>query len=88
MAKKSRSRSGIRDEHTGSYFRELRKILKFCDADPDPGSGIFLIWNQDGKTGIRDPGKTSRIRNIVENRRKFSQIIYDGIYYCSTRCLL
>ncbi len=33
----------IRDEHPGSYFRELRnnvlglKILKFFDADPDPG---------------------------------------------------
>jgi hypothetical protein len=32
--------SGIRDEHPGSYFRELRnnfwglKILKFFDADP------------------------------------------------------
>jgi hypothetical protein len=35
---KSRSRSGIRDEHSGSYFREL----KFFDADPNPGSGIFL----------------------------------------------
>ena len=40
--------SGIRDEHPGSYFRELRKkifglkIPKFCYADPDPGSGIFL----------------------------------------------
>ena len=48
--KKSRSGSGIRtrDEHPGSYFRELRKkifglkIPKFCYADPDPGSGIFL----------------------------------------------
>ncbi len=44
---KSRSVSGIQDEHLGSYFRELRtnffwsKILKFFDADP--GSGIFLI---------------------------------------------
>jgi hypothetical protein len=37
----------IRDEHPGSYFRELtifcvKKILKFFDVDPDPGSGIFL----------------------------------------------
>jgi hypothetical protein len=37
----------IRDEHPGSYFRELGnnffgyKILKLFDADP--GSGIFLI---------------------------------------------
>jgi hypothetical protein len=35
---------GTRDEHPESYFRELRnnffwlKILKFFDADPDPGS--------------------------------------------------
>jgi hypothetical protein len=38
----------IRDEHPRSFFRELRnnflgsKILKFFDADPDPGSGMFL----------------------------------------------
>jgi hypothetical protein len=40
----------ILDEHSGSYFREIItifcnfwiKILKFFDADPDPGSGIFL----------------------------------------------
>jgi hypothetical protein len=48
----------IRDEHAGSYFRELRtifwvKILKCIDADPgillilDPGSEI-------GKIRIRD----------------------------------
>jgi hypothetical protein len=41
------SGSGIRDEHPGSYSRELRnnffglKIPKFFDADPDPGSRIF-----------------------------------------------
>ena len=34
----------IQDEHPGSYFRELsnnfldNKILKFFDANPDPGS--------------------------------------------------
>jgi hypothetical protein len=35
------------------------KILKFFDADPDPGSGIFLnldpgSWIRDGKNS--DPG--------------------------------
>jgi hypothetical protein len=35
------------------------KILKFVDADPDPGFGIRNIFdpgsgNQDGKIGIRD----------------------------------
>jgi hypothetical protein len=36
------SESGIRDEHLGSYFRELinnflgLKILKFFDTDPGP----------------------------------------------------
>jgi hypothetical protein len=42
MVEKSRSVSEIRirDEHSGSYFRELRnnflgKILKFFDADAD-----------------------------------------------------
>jgi hypothetical protein len=43
MGKKIKNR--IWDEHPG---RELRnnfldfKLLKFFDADPDPGSGIFL----------------------------------------------
>ncbi len=44
------SRSGIRDEHPGSYFQELRNnlwvkntVLKFFDVDPDLGSGIFLL---------------------------------------------
>jgi hypothetical protein len=54
----------VRDEHPGSYFRELRnqvgfKIVKFFDADPDPGYGIFLILNSGSgmeKIRIRDPG--------------------------------
>jgi hypothetical protein len=55
------SGSGIRDEHPGSYFRELRNIffgliiLKFFDAIRflDPGS--FRPWIRDGKIRIRDP---------------------------------
>ena len=63
MGKKTRSGSEIpiRDEHHGSYFREIRnffgglKIFKFFDADQeycifDLGSGI-----RDGKIRIRDP---------------------------------
>jgi hypothetical protein len=55
MGKKSGSRSGMRDEHPGSYFRELRnnfsrvKILKFYDADP-------------GRTKL---GSGTRIRNTA-----------------------
>ncbi len=37
---------GIRDEHPGSYFRELRNNFA---ADPDPGS--FRPWILDGKFG-------------------------------------
>jgi hypothetical protein len=46
-----KSRSGIRDEHPGSYFPELRtqffglKKLQLFDADPDPGSEIFLTMD-------------------------------------------
>ncbi len=70
MGKKSRSGIRIRDEHHGSYFRELRnnvlvklKLLKFLEVDP--GSGIFWPWIQDPGwkkcgSGIK---KTSRIRN-------------------------
>jgi hypothetical protein len=62
MGKKSGSGLGIRNEQPGLYFRGLRnnflvKILKFFDADPDPGSGIFLAldpgWKKFG-SGIRD----------------------------------
>jgi hypothetical protein len=42
MGKKSRYGSGIRDDYPGSYFQELRNNLKFFDADPVPGSRIFL----------------------------------------------
>jgi hypothetical protein len=55
-----KSGSGIRDEHPRSFFRELRnnffgaKILKFFDADPDPGSWIRNLFNLG--SGIRNPG--------------------------------
>ncbi len=62
MGKKIKIR--IRDEHPGSYFRELEtvfrlNILKFFDADPDPGSGIFLNLNLESRMknfgfGFRD----------------------------------
>jgi hypothetical protein len=51
----------IRDEHPGSYFRELRnnfwvKILKYFDADADPGPGIFLTMEKSGSgRNIPDP---------------------------------
>jgi hypothetical protein len=51
--------SGIRDEHPGSYLRELinnyikYKTLIFLDADPDPRS--FRPWIWDVKIRIRDP---------------------------------
>jgi hypothetical protein len=73
MGKKSRSGFGIwiRDEHLGSYFRELRnyfwvKILKIFDADPvtgnlfDPGSGI-----RDGKNS--DPESATLTEKLSEN---------------------
>jgi hypothetical protein len=57
MCKKSESGIQIRDEHPGSYFRELRvKILKVFDVEKDPGSGIQNLF--DPSSGIRD-GKNS-----------------------------
>jgi hypothetical protein len=53
----------IQHEHPGSYLRELRnnfsglKILKFFDADPDPGFGIFLTLDPgSGMEKKSDPG--------------------------------
>jgi hypothetical protein len=76
MGRKSASGSGIRDEQPGSYFLELRnhfvgvKILKFFDADP--GSGMETVRIRDGKSRIRDPGLTSRIRNTGQRYRSGS----------------
>jgi hypothetical protein len=41
-------------ESSETVFRA--KIPKFFNADPDPGSGIFLPEIRDGKIRIRDPG--------------------------------
>jgi hypothetical protein len=30
-------------------------LVKKIDADPDPGSGIFMTWIRDGKIKIWDP---------------------------------
>jgi hypothetical protein len=83
--KKSRSGCGIRnrDEHPGSYFRELRKIfglniLKFFDADPDPGFGIFLTLGPGSgteKIRIRDkhPGSATleyKLEKQINQRRE------------------
>jgi hypothetical protein len=47
----------------------LKKFwLYFNVSDLDPGSGAFLTpgsGNRNGKNLIRDPGKTSRIRNTA-----------------------
>jgi hypothetical protein len=53
----------IRDEHPGSYFREIRnnflgvKIIKFLDADPDPE--CFWPWIRVGKNSY--PGSEINI---------------------------
>ncbi len=70
MGKKSRSGTGIQYEHPGTYIRELRnnfgrKILKFFDADPDSGSGIFLTLVPGSGMEKFGSGITSRIRDIV-----------------------
>jgi hypothetical protein len=64
MDKRSRSGSGIWDEHPGSYFRDLGKnfwlkILKSFDVDPNPGSGIFLTL--DLKSGMEKFGSWKNI---------------------------
>jgi hypothetical protein len=56
MGKKSGSGSGIRirDEQPGLYFLGLRnhfffvKIIKFFDADPDPGPGMGKVGSGSG----------------------------------------
>jgi hypothetical protein len=59
--KKSGSGSVIRNEDLRTFFRDPRnsfsgavKILKFFDADPDPGYGIFLTLDPGWKN--LDPG--------------------------------
>jgi hypothetical protein len=62
MGKKIKIR--IRDEHPGSYFRELRnkfwlKILKLFDAVADPGSGNLF----DPGSGINIPDPPQHCKN-------------------------
>jgi hypothetical protein len=67
MGKKSRSGSGIRYEQPGSYFLGLRNhffgliYLNSLMRIRDPE------WKKVG-SGIRGPGKTSRICNTVKLR--------------------
>ncbi len=66
MGNKSKSGSGIWDEHPGSYFRELRKqflglkILKFFDAVPES----FLTWIRDPGGKNSDPGSGINIPDL------------------------
>ncbi len=58
------------DEQPKSYFPELRnnfgvKILKFFDADLDPGSGICF----EPKSGIRDPHSGSATLELSSGLR-------------------
>jgi hypothetical protein len=59
VREKSGSEMNIQDHFPRAFkqFFGLKiKILKFFDANPDPGSRIFLTWIQDGKiqgSGIR-----------------------------------
>jgi hypothetical protein len=63
MGKKSRSRSGVNiPDHISESLKTIfgLKILKFFNADPYPGSGIFLTlnpgWkNSDPLSGINIP---------------------------------
>ncbi len=67
--KKSRSGSGMNiPDHNSESLETIFwvKILKFFYADADPGSGnLFDPWSGMGKIWIRDPGKTSQIRNTA-----------------------
>jgi hypothetical protein len=61
MDKKSRSGSGMNIPYHISEILETifwLKILKFFDADPDPGSGIFFIL---------DPGRKNSDAGYVIN---------------------
>jgi hypothetical protein len=61
MEKNREPRSGIREEHPENVVVVLGlTILKFLDADPNPGSGILSTLDsgsgiRDAKTRIRDP---------------------------------
>jgi aminoglycoside/choline kinase family phosphotransferase len=79
MGKKTKIR--IRDEHPGSYFRELKtifwvKILEFFDADADPG--IFLTldlgWK---KIRIRDNHPSSA--TLDTSKQRLHELIHTAI---------
>ncbi len=77
MGKKSRSGSGMNiPDHISESLETIfwLKILKFCDADPDPGFRSLWSWirdprwkNSDPGSGIRDkhPGSATLIYNTL-----------------------
>jgi hypothetical protein len=86
MGRKSASGSGIRDEHPGSYFLELRnhfsgffgvKILKFFDADP--GSGMKTVR-------IRDPG-WKEVGSGIRNKHPGSATLSTAPYLSKLRII-
>jgi hypothetical protein len=57
MGKKSRSESGIREEHPGSYFRELRNnfwVKKNLTLRCGSGSGFRNLFDLDPGSWIQD----------------------------------
>jgi hypothetical protein len=56
-------------EHISKSLKTIfgLKIRKFFDADPDPGSGIFLTGIRDGKIRIRDKHPVSATRAKLHN---------------------
>ncbi len=82
MGKKSRSGSESLEKNFGL------KILKFFDADPDPGSGIFFTLDPGSGmdkfgTGVRDLGLTSRIRNTAHGNKYSCFSVLYCIFYGS-----
>ncbi len=76
----SRSRIRIRDEHSESYFRELRNnfsvnILKFFDADADPG--IFLTL---------DPGSGME-KNRIRDKHPGSARLNSSPFWSKKKCV-
>jgi DNA topoisomerase VI subunit A len=68
--------SGIRDEHPRSFFQSLEtvfglKIIKFFDADPDPGSRIFLNLDPGWENSHKHLGSATLLKTYASRTQLF-----------------
>ncbi len=82
MGKKSRSGAGIRDEHPGSYFPELRNYFLVKNTQIlGCGSGSGIFFNPGSKMEVFGSGildKHTGSATLIKRRKKGGDLVCEG----------